>query len=224
MNTTSTSYQATGFLFGLPESLKSLEWNNLGNIEIKQSNAIEWQKIVLQSKIPLAGEFNDSQIDFFSYLFFVRTSGNHVLIVSERSKLVEWLLKEMVLFDKVIRPRIHVAKLVKDLTFRPGAYTLSGVFANVDGYGKLLQSISLYGNDLAQATFFKDNLYQFIPFRVTLREVVSGKEIISIGVRGETGFYYSSGLEKKTLEKVIEVLSFLNKEKYIEWPVGRQYE
>ena len=74
--------------------------------------------------------------------------------------------------------------------------------------------MALYGADVGDSKLFRDMLSGLQPYRVTLRKVESGQEVVSVGSRGEIGFHFSG---KRSLSDTDAALRFLAKGSYIDW-------
>lgn len=91
---------------------------------------------------------------------------------------------------------------------------MARVWAAVDGYGRALRTMSFVGDDLAEAQLFSSTLNSMSPYRVVLRDVKTGLEVISIGSNGEFSIYYRGAQHLAELDKL---LRFLTRGGYITW-------
>jgi hypothetical protein len=153
-------------------------------------------------------------VSAYKYFFLVRESGEHILLLGGHFSLIEILLDKCGLKDYAFCPAIEVPLLVKSLTESPSSYVMSAVYARVQGFGQSLRSVALYGSDVGEARLFRDILDGLQPYRVALRKVESGEEILSVGSRGEVSFHYNG---RKSLTEVDGALGFLARSKYIDW-------
>lgn len=206
----------TGLLLGWPKDNNILHGLFNSSDVVKEAGpAPGWQGIVLHSREPLANEFDSSTGDF-SYPFLLRESGNHAMLVSVKSHLVNHLLKKVHPNDSYYAPKVQVNQLVIDLSkHQHSFYCLSRVYAHVDGYGKSLRSIALFGDDLSDSALFQDTIEQLSSYRVELRDIEKGINILSISSQGEIYFYFNG---KRSLDAVVKVLKYLTDNKYIIWP------
>jgi hypothetical protein len=180
-----------------------------------------WEKYVFDSPVPLRGEDLSVYDPPFRYPLICRRSGSRLLVLSVSRSIAERLLG--VEFHAAFVPRlkpvpIGVDQLVKGITARPTEYALSFAHARVPAFGATLRAISYYGEDLAEAALFRDQLPLMVFFTCGLREARGVNEIVRLGGDGHVSFLLS------TPRRVIEVeraLSFLRREGYLAsdlWP------
>jgi hypothetical protein len=146
----------------------------------------------------------------------VRFSSNktRLLLLSSNDELVDKFLMQSHWKNHVKAAQIMIPDLVRQLTEKPDVYSLGIVYARVDGYGRSLRAISLYGADLAEAQLFRDILPKLVPFRTLLRDVRTGNDILQIGSKGEVGFNYRN---PKSLSAVDKALFFLTEKGLLLW-------
>lgn len=207
-----SSLPVTGALFGFRRIIEN-GWLSRPEMAIEPSPIKGWTTISLTSSSPLLGEAGGG-VDTFRYFFLLRESGKHLLLLGEHLSLVETFIAKFGLREYSFCPAVEIQRLVKSLVECPSSYVMSAVYARVQGFGQSLRSISLYGSDVGDARLFRDIIEGLQPYRVTLRKVETGEEVISIGSRGETSFHYNG---PKCLREVDRALQFLAKEKYIDW-------
>jgi hypothetical protein len=116
-------------------------------------------------------------------------------------------------------PLVNIPAITRDLAKRPGTFCMGALHARVEGYGNSLRSLALYGNDLAESKLFFELLPQITPFRVHLRDVRLGYEVLSIGSKGEVGFFYRA---YESLKDVDRALTYLTQGGYLSWPFGEE--
>jgi hypothetical protein len=207
---------ATGRLFEPygPDVAAPDDWNALDrDVHEERGPRPGWFEITYRSLSPIV----DSQPDEegrYSYYYLLRRSGHRFLLVSSHVDLVKKLVDLLGLRDRIFSPSVKIAQLVNDLVAQPCEYCMSALYANVNGYGQALDSISLYGADLADAELFTGLLPQLLPYRVTLRDVKTKHEMLSAGSMGQIGFHYNGG---RSLRSVDETLAFLSKHNYLKW-------
>jgi hypothetical protein len=141
------------------------------------------------------------------------------MLVGTAQEVVSYVLKETTLVGGVTSPAVNVAKLVGDLASTPDSYSLGTVHARVDGYGHSLRSLVMYGDDLADARLFRDVLSRIAPYRVSLRDVLTKDELLTIGSRGDVGFHCRG---VKTLAEVDKALGFLSSRGYMAWELDKR--
>ncbi|MBT9520815.1 MAG: hypothetical protein IV101_07945 [Dechloromonas sp.] len=165
----------------------------------------EYQPQIINSSTPIFQ---------YRYLLWLNKNVDRFIVLSTQSDLVNQFAVHYLSNQKTSKPTVNVEKLVKDLARGESPYRIGAVWANVDGYGESLQSISIFGKDLVDAELFRSILPRISPYRVVLRDLRSGKEVISIGISGEIGFYYGG---PRTLKNVDSALKFLRDGSYIHW-------
>lgn len=152
----------------------------------------------------------------YYYPFLVRTSpiNKRILLLSITDILINEFLSSAKLLKRVRAGQIKIPDLVHKLVEKPDVYCLSVIYAKVDGYGRSLRALSLYGADLGEAQLFRDILPKLVPFRVQLRDVRTGEDILQVGTKGEIGFSYR---DIRTLNKVDKALTFLKDNGFLLW-------
>ncbi|WP_143098484.1 hypothetical protein [Variovorax sp. OK605] len=129
--------------------------------------------------------------------------------------------------NRIERPRVAIASFVKDLVApvnepereRPGrTYRVSSIFASIDGYGRSLKTVALWGDDLLNAALFNTILSQVSPYRVTVRELLRDTDIVSAGSGGEVNFLYRGAAQ---LRKVDSFFRYLKQHGLIKWAWAR---
>lgn len=179
-----------------------------------------WKHLLLRSPRPLLSHEPDIA-SHYDYDFLLRESRQRFLLLASHAELVHTLLNLAAQRDNVYPPFVDVPRLTHDLAKRPRNFCLGALFARVDGYGQSIRSLALYGNDLADAKLFTDLLPNLVPYRVHLRDVRTGVEIISVGSRGEISFLYRGA---PSLRAVDQALSFLNRLGYLTWRLPKSQE
>ena len=150
----------------------------------------------------------------YRYNFLFREGRSGYLIASTHRELPERLIDLLGLRGSLRSPVVHVNRLVDLLVDDPQQYCMSQLFAKVNGFGRSLRSMLLYGDDLAEAKLVRSILPRLVPFRVQLRDVAARKDILSIAARGEIGFYYHG---PETLTEVDQCLRFVSQNRLLQW-------
>ena len=185
------------------------------NVAEVTSHESGWYSFYLISETPLVDDDYD-KLPPYKYSYVIRTSksSKRFLLVSTHEALNGIFLDKVNLKGAISSVKIHVSDLVSTLSESPDIYCLGVVFAKVDGYGRSLRSVSLYGNDLAQAKLFRDILPKLVAYRTHLKEVRSGKEILQVGSKGEIGFFLR---DLNSLHEVDRAIRFLNEKGFLLW-------
>lgn len=114
------------------------------------------------------------------YTVLLREVEERFLIASTHSDIVQQFISRNRLSRLVEKPVIDVAGLVKEAMFPQGAnesvgnstYRMGALYAAVDGFGRSVRTISLFGDDLGSASVVRGMLEFLNPFRVTDRKSV----------------------------------------------------
>jgi hypothetical protein len=158
----------------------------------------------------------------FVYPLLLREVEERFLLASTHSDVVQQFVTRNRLARLIERPMIDVAGLVRESVFpatedsASGAspYKMGALYASVDGFGRSVRTISLFGDDLASAGVVRDVLKYLNPFRVALRDVRSEQEVLSISTQGEINFYYRGAA---SLEGVDKALAYVRRGNFIHW-------
>jgi len=186
------------------------------SVKIFEQEVKGWFALQLTSEEPLNRENNNDNI-LYTYNYLLRRGKDgRYLIVSNHFDLVTSLLDIHHFSKKLSNPDINIIMLVNDLEKKPSVYTMSAVFARIEGYGQALRSIAFYGSDLAEASLFQRLLPDVIPSRVTLRDVTTRTDVLSLGSHGEISFQYNGS---KSLYDVDLALRFLSERDYLKWEI-----
>ena len=184
-----------------------------------------WERFTYRSQTPLHGEDVALSHPPFRYPMICRRSGTRLLALSVTRMIVEHLLESELngaLSLKLKRVAIGVDQLVKNLANKPTEYALSFAHARVPAFGASLRAVSFYGEDLAEAALFRDQLSLMVFFTCGLREANGGSEIVRLGGDGYVSFMMSG--PRKVLE-VERALSFLREQGYLAnelWPGNKE--
>lgn len=198
------------------ETPPTVDWGAIDVVGDPIASAPGWSLLVMTSEKAL---FKDErELPSYEYFFLLRESARHLLIVSSRQELVEVLVRKLSRFGALAPPVVDIQKLVVDLIEDPGRYSVGGVFARVSGYRSSVESLSIYGNDLASAELFTELLPKLKPYRVQLRDTHSGQNILAVANKGEVSFTYRGVQSLKAIDRT---LAFLNTH-YVRWPEVRR--
>lgn len=212
--TSLTQAYFTGNLFAWHRRLP--DYRNLTSLAVKPMDVAGWSHLTLRSSKALLPD-DQPNVTSYEYSFVLRESKERFLLLASRSELVDGMLKQLGEGESALSPSIDVSRLTSDLSKRPGSYSLGALFARVEGYGHSVRSIALYGSDLAEARLFTDLLPQLLPYRVHLRDVRTGLELLSVGSKGEVAFFYRG---VQSLRDVDTTLAFLTRSGYITWSLA----
>jgi hypothetical protein len=160
--------------------------------------------------------------EYFTYWLLVREVEDRFLLASTHADIVQQFIIRNRLAKAVEKPLVDVAALVKRTIFPTDGeidnsatpYRLGALYAAVDGFGRSVRTVSLFGDDLGGATMVRTMLEYLNPFRVTLRDIRNDQEVLSISTQGEMNFYYrGSG----SLDSVDKALAHIRRGNYIHW-------
>ena len=91
-------------------------------------------------------------------------------------------------------------------------YALSFAHATTPAFGTSLRAISFYGDDLAEASLFRDQIGLMVFFTCGLREAAGGSEVVRLGAEGGISFFLT---EARRVLEVEKTLTFLRPEGYL---------
>ncbi len=210
-----------------------LEWpvKEIGRSDLEHCSALQfhenvgesnWEKFEFTSSEPLRDK-DQGESGPFSYVVICRRSGSRIAMLSLNRQIVDHLAHQLMLDVFSLRSRrvsIAVGDLVNELVERPTRYCLSFVYARVPAFGASLRNVSFFGDDLGEASLFRENAHLLNVVNCGIRRTEGGSEIVRLAGDGRISFNMSSS--KKVIE-VEEVLRFLRKENYLSteiWPEG----
>lgn len=154
--------------------------------------------------------------------FVLREGQDRFLLLSNEHSHVGALIDALGLAARLRRPRILVTRFVRDSVAPVNSqekqfsrkYRISNVFASVDGYGRSIQTLALWGDDLLNAELFIKLLESVRPYRITVRDLMRNNDITSIGSLGEVNFYYANDAH---LKRVDTFFRYLKRGGYLKW-------
>ncbi len=175
----------------------------------------KWEQYVYESHKPLRGEDITGTRPPYHYVVLCRRSGARLVFLSVTRNIVDHLLEKE--FDKVFTPHLRrvpiaVDQLVKAIVNKPTIYVLSFVHARVPAFGSSLRSVSFYGDDLGDASLFREQMDLLVFFTCGLRNAVGGAELVRLGGDGLVSFFFT---EPRRVLEVERVLSFLREKNYL---------
>lgn len=129
-----------------------------------------------------------------SYPFLLRESSDRFILLSTHHSVVQAFLRACGVESVIEYPRVNIVQLVSAVTSTTQAegrsYRLGAVFAAAEGYGRSLKTVAFWGDDLGDASLFREISPKLAPFRAAVRDVRSDREIASIGSGGEVSLFY----------------------------------
>ena len=176
----------------------------------------KWELYDFFSGVPLRGEDPELVLGPFVYPVVCRRSGPRVLVMSVTRDITDAAIghdfDQLLVNERLNRVPIAVDSLVKAISERPTKYVLSFVHARVPAFGAALRSVSFYGDDLGEASLFRDHINIFNFFTCGLRPAVGGGEIVRLGSDGTVSF---SNIDEDRVVEVERVLGFLRQGGYL---------
>lgn len=153
-----------------------------------------WTLLTFISRKPLRGEERRSPDEQWRYLFYVRANSqsNNIIIGSGSRSVTEQLLKSI---NHDLRPQfrnvgVHVDQLADYLLENPDEkFVMTSMMLDVPKYGTALNTIMLFGDDIAQARDLTSELIEYRARRIGLRLLSSSRESAQIGSNGYVRFY-----------------------------------
>jgi hypothetical protein len=185
---------------------------------IRTIGGTPWEEFVFESPEPLIGEVSSESSHSFQYVTICRRSASRLLLLSPNRTIVDYLLERN--FTQVFVPRLRhvpiaVDELVRAVVDKPSLYSLTRVYARVPAYGQNLRSVSYYGDDLGEATMFREQMDKLSFFVCGLRNAIEGHELIRLGNDGTVSFFVAQP-ESRRLREVEKVLNFLKHNHYLD--------
>lgn len=187
--------------------------------DIKFVSRIEgthWEKYMYSSELPLRKEENEPKGGPYQYELICRRSGSRIVMLSLSRDIIDHLLLHEFIDCSISRIRhkpIAVDNLVKNLAKAPAEYAINFVYARTPAFGASLRTISCYGDDLADASFFLDNMYLMNFYTCGLRRITEKTEVVRLGSDGMISFRMT---DKESVLKVEAVLSYLKTHDYLD--------
>lgn len=198
----------------------SIDWSGVRDLEVSPAPVQGWTAMTLASKEPLNNEILQDNTQLFFYHFLLRQGqGDRFLLVANVPELSEVLLQRLGARKYLTTPKIDTAGLTRMLASKPGRYSMSAVYADINGYGNALRSASFFGQDLADALAFVQLLPRLSAFRVSLRDITHRIDVISVGARGQVSFPYK---DAGSLRNVDQALLFLTQRGFLDWEADDQ--
>ena len=174
-----------------------------------------WDRFVYKSDTALRGEDTSQISGPFNYDVVCRRSGSRLLLLSNNREIVEHILEQELnrkLIPRLRKMSIAVDQLVRLIAEKPTTYSLSYVHALVPAFGTSLRWVTFHGNDLAEASLFRDHIELFNVLTCGLKYTIGGKEIVKLGGDGTVSFFMTNNNRVNEIEKV---LTFLRDQGYL---------
>lgn len=160
--------------------------------------------------------------DRYVYPLLLREVEERFLLASTHSEVVQQFITRNRLARSIERPVIDIGGVVRESIFPStpefsagaSSYKMGALYASVDGFGRSVRTISLFGDDLANAGVVRDMLKYLNPFRVALRETRNEQEVLSISTQGEISFYFRGAA---SLDGVDKALAHVRRGNFIHW-------
>lgn len=205
---------ASGALFVSDDQVDFLRrFATLPDVSVARTAVAGWHHLLLKSDSPLLGEISVERQ--FHYDLLIRTgSTGRFLLAGVDSTLVEIMLERGQLSSSVRRPLVRIDKLVRQLSEEPSRYVMSKVNAGVEGFGHALRTAAFWGNDIAEAAIFRQVLPYLKGRRVTLRNVTTRLDVLSVSSHGDVSFPFAVD---HRLEETDAALRFLTGKQYLDW-------
>src|SRR5579863_9700934 len=213
MNSDITNVYFSGLLLESPvRALQRADLEKGGNLSfIGIVHGTSWEHFLFKSEQALRPEDGVGPCE---YPIICRRSGSRVLMLSIAREIIEHLVRndlEKIFSPQLRRVSIAVDGLVKGIARKPTLYALSFAHARVPAFGNSLRSISFYGDDLAEASLFREQIDLMVFFTCGLKEAAGGAEIVRLGGDGTISFFMSAS----RLSEVERALGFLRHEGYL---------
>ncbi len=175
--------------------------------------SLSWQRFSVFPELNWADRGENRQEE--GYSFFLRDgAADRFLVVANHRNAVDRLLEALDLARHLKSPLIKVRNFVGDIAASPAGYSISVVWARVEGYGSALRTIALFGDDITESGLFRQNSSAIYPYRVTMRDVRLDSNVLSISSRGEISFNLAG---PHSLNQVDDALRHLTQRGYLRW-------
>ncbi|MBX3599980.1 MAG: hypothetical protein KF863_05120 [Rubrivivax sp.] len=188
---------------------------SVSDLEAVREN--RWYSFQWRSKAIVRTDHSGPTASIPDYPFILRQSSDRFIVMSSHAMVVQAFFRQTRLDAVTEFPRVNVGSIVDNLT-EAGAdgreYRMGLLFGSLEGYGRSLRTIGLWGDDIADAKFFHDIRNRIGPFRISLRDTKVDREIASIGSQGEVSLYYR-GLSH--LDQTDRLLKYLTGLSAISW-------
>ena len=152
------------------------------------------------------------------HTFLLRPSDDRFMLLASHNSAVEAFLRRSRIESLIEYPRIDIPVVVRTLAEgedeRGREYKMGAVFGTVEGQGRPLRTMALWGDDLAGAGIFSDLLALITPYRVSFRDYRSEREVASVGSQGEVSLYFRGVLH---LDQTDRLFRYLSKRHLIHW-------
>jgi hypothetical protein len=200
----------SGFLVECPEHLVTREdLLRCRGLAYARNLLGSWEEFSYDSGEPLAGEDKHNTKPPYKYHMLARRSGTRLLLLATHKEVAEHLIDRRL--QSLFRPRLRavmigVDQLVKALTHKPTTYAVSLAHARVPAFGAVLRTMSFYGDDLGQASLFRNQLDLMVFYTCGLRHSRGGNEIVRLGAEGFVSFYLHAPSKVREVEEVLRFL------------------
>lgn len=219
------SQNRNGSLLEWPvRAIERAHLESCGGMEfLGEVGASRWEEFQFTTDEPLRGEDRASRAGPYRYAVICRRSGPRIAVLSLNRRIVDRLAERLaaeVLALRLRRVSIAVDSLVKALVGRPTRFSISFACARLPAFGAALRNVSFYGEDIGEASFFRENVHLMNVFVCGLRRTAGGSEIVRLGSDGRISFNMQASV---TVLEVEDVLRFLRQEGYLSteiWPQG----
>lgn len=129
----------------------------------------------------------------YDYELLIRSARHQrFLLMAAHRRIVDKLVEQRGLEMSLARPVVDIDRIVGDMLENRGElssrYSLGAMWAKVSGPGEAYRTIIVYGNDLLDSGLLRRQLDYMQPYRLHLRDIRLGIEVLAIGSRGECGF------------------------------------
>ncbi len=146
-----------------------------------------WERVVFHSPEFISGDQRITEAPYDYPITVRQSTTGSLLLLAESKKVVEVFFEKYCrrLFKPALKKIfVKVGDLVTHVVADPNHYVLTAANVRISAYGEALKSISFYGDDLANATMFRENLHLMNPFSCGLRKVNGVSEVIRISSDG----------------------------------------
>lgn len=199
-------FHLTGYLFAVDQRVTRENLTSNSSIVFRRPMyAKGWEEYEFHSPRPLLDD-EELREPPYVYKLVCRRTGVQFALLARAKKVVDYLWENdlRALFGpQLSRVSIKIDELVRLLSKSPDRYVLSTVYARVPAFGESLRAISFYGDDIAEAVLFRQNISLLNCYTCGVRDVVGGPEIVRLGTDGYLYFAFTGANSIKRVDQVL---------------------
>ena len=210
----------TGMVYSTPISLLDEGLMNFKNLTFSRKlKDSRWDIYLYFSEEPLNGEDFYNIEGPYNYPIFYRPGKGKILVLSHSKRIIQDFEERSLKKNRlkhIQNTLINIDDLVKLIVTKPESnYVLTFANAMYNLHGGALKYVTFYGEDLALASIFKENLLAMSFNRCGLKELSSDHEIMKLGNDGSIQIMFRKN-DTHHYAEIDGVLRFINDHKYFQ--------